>query len=115
MGMSLGFAVKPAGEQAGERSWSVFLLLRNFGQVMMPSTESSVTSRVGLSGVRIPALPIFVLILTGLKPKIISQPLAHRYYKRSCNPWGLICALVVLLTNKSLSTGNKSKHMPSSV
>lgn len=54
--MSLGFAVKPAGEQAGERSWSVFLLLRNFGQVIMASIESSVTLRVGLNGVRIRAL-----------------------------------------------------------
>ena len=69
---------------------------------------SSVTLRVALNDIRIPALLIFVLLLTGLKPKIISHPLEHRYYKSICNPWGLICAFVALLANKSLGIGNFS-------
>lgn len=72
----------------------------------MASIESSVTLRVGLNGVRIPAPLIFVLLLMGLKPKIISYALEHRYYKRTCNPWGLICTFVALLANRSLGTGN---------
>lgn len=87
---------------------SAFLLLRNFGHVIMASTESSATLWVGLNGVRIPALLNFVLLLTSLKPQIISHPLEHKYYKRACNPWGLICVSVALLTDQSLGTGNLS-------
>lgn len=97
-----------AGERAGERSSLAFLLLRDFGQVIKGSVESSVTLRVRLNGVRIPAPRIFVLLSTCLKTKIMSHPSEHRYYERTCNPWGLICAFVALWADKSLGTGNSS-------
>lgn len=86
-----------------------FLLLgEDFSQVTVASMESLVTFRAGLNGVRMLALLIFVLLSTCLKPKVISHPSEHRYYKRTHNPWGLICAFAVLLANKSLGTGNSS-------
>lgn len=109
VGVSLGFPVKIAEEKAGGKRRSAFCYQgRNFGQVTVASIESSVTLGVGLNGVRMLALLIFVLLSTCLKPKIISHSSEHRYYKRTCNPWGLICAFAVLLANKSLGTGNPS-------
>lgn len=87
MAVSLGFAVRTAEEKQEEDPPLAFLLLKNFGQVIMASIGSSVTLGVGFNGISIPALLSVVLLSLCLKPKIISHPSEHRYYKEPVTPW----------------------------